>query len=75
MFPIISPGAAKIEYNVSSSSLGPATLANNLSPNTTSSERTPSLTNKHDASFTCALAPLINLYVLFVPHSSSATQI
>ena len=35
--------------------------ANNLSPNMTSSDSTPSLTNKHAASFTCGFAPLINL--------------
>ena len=45
--PTTSPGAAKIEYSVSLSSTGPATFAKSLSPNITSSDKTPSLTNKH----------------------------
>ncbi len=52
-------GQANTEYKVSTSSLGPATLANNLSPNTTNSDKTPSLTKEH--SFPLAGEPLSNL--------------
>ena len=45
LFCIISPGTDKIENNVSSSPVGPATFANNLSPKITSSDKIPSLTN------------------------------
>ena len=45
LFDKTSPGAANTEYKVSISSLGPATLANNLSPNITNSDKTPFLTN------------------------------
>ena len=48
---MISPGTDKIENKVSSSPVGPATFANNLSAKITSSESTPFLTNAH------ALAP------------------
>ena len=41
---MISPGTDKIENKVSSSPVGPATFANNLSAKITSSESTPFLT-------------------------------
>ena len=47
LFCIISPGTDKIENNVSSSPVGPATFANNLSAKITSSDNTPFLTNAH----------------------------
>ena len=47
MFVITSPGIDRIENKVLSSSEGPATFANNLSPKITSSDKTPSLTNAH----------------------------
>ena len=61
------------EKSVSSFSLGPATFANNLSPKITSSDKTPSLINVQ--SLPAAVAPFDSLCELFVPHSSSATQI
>ena len=73
LFDNTSPGTAKTEYKVSGFSLGPATLAYNLSPNMTNSDRTPGLINWQ--SLPLADAPLVNLCELFVPHSSSATQI
>ena len=54
-------------------SLGPATFANNLSPNITNSDNTPSLTKVQF--FPLASEPGTNLCELFVPHSSSAAQI
>ena len=86
---IISPGIDRIENKVLASSEGPATLAYNLSPKTTSSDNTPFLTNPHLRS----TAPSEGLAIdtpssstglnsnssswaeVLVPHSSSAAQI
>ena len=74
MFCIISPGIDKIENKVSSSPVGPATFANNLSANTTSSDSTPLLTKAHEFKpgfATSAGVSSPNWPELFVPHSSS----
>ena len=45
---MISPGRDKIENKVSSSPVGPATFANNLSANITNSDKIPFLTNAQE---------------------------
>ena len=73
----ISPGTEKTENKVLSSSEGPATLAKSLSPNTTNSDSTPSLTYAQAFKPGLFISPGVvsfNLDELFVPHSSSAAQ-
>ena len=81
---MMSPGIDKIENKVLSSSEGPATLAYNLSPNTTSSDNIPFLTNPHALISGLSIArPASSVGVnsrpsrpeVLVPHSSSAAQI
>ena len=67
-----------IENSVSSSSAGPATLANNLSLKTTSSDNIPSLTYAQAFAFGFCTSPGVsncNSAALLVPHSSSAAHI